>query len=103
MLSLLRPVLLLSFQNSNAQNITITDDDGYSPDASAMLDVKSTDKGLLIPRMTTDLRNAIVSPATGLLVFDTDANAFYYYAGTNGWLNLSTKIVAPASAGVDRA
>ena len=42
-----------------------------SPDPSAMLDIDSVDKGLLTPRMTTAQRDAITSPATGLLVFDT--------------------------------
>jgi hypothetical protein len=57
--------------------------DGSSPDASSILDVKSTDKGILIPRMTAAQRGAIASPATGLMVYQTDATAgFYYYDGT---------------------
>ncbi len=47
-----------------------------SPDASSLLDVSSTTKGLLIPRMTTAQRNAIGSPAAGLMVFDTTTNQF---------------------------
>ncbi|MEK7224331.1 MAG: hypothetical protein AAB221_01450 [Bacteroidota bacterium] len=53
-----------------------------SPAASAMLDVTSTSKGMLIPRMTTTNRTAIASPATGLQVYDTDLNQFYFYNGT---------------------
>lgn len=53
-----------------------------SPAASAMLDVTSTTKGLLMPRMTSALRTAIASPATGLQVYDTDLNQFYFYNGT---------------------
>jgi hypothetical protein len=57
--------------------------DGANPDASAMLDVKSTSSGLLIPRMTFTQRNAIASPATGLLVYQTNSSpGFYYNAGT---------------------
>ena len=56
---------------------------GASADNSAMLDVSSTNKGMLIPRMTTAQRNAISSPATGLMVFDTDENNFYFYDGSN--------------------
>ena len=57
--------------------------DGSSPDASSILDVKSSDKGILIPRMTAAQRGAIASPATGLMVYQTDATAgFYYYNGT---------------------
>ena len=58
--------------------------DGTSPDASAMLDITSTDKGILIPRMTTTEREAINSPATGLLAYDTENSSFWYYNGT-GW------------------
>jgi len=57
--------------------------DGDDPDASAMLDVKSTTMGLLIPRMTEAKKNAIALPATGLLVFQTNGTTgFYYNKGT---------------------
>lgn len=49
------------------------------PDPSSILDIKSESAGLLVPRMTTAERTAIVSPANSLLVFDTDINSFYYY------------------------
>ena len=50
-----------------------------TPDASSMMDVSSTNKGMLAPRMTTAQRVAIASPANGLLVYDTTENAFYFY------------------------
>lgn len=54
-----------------------------TPQASAQLDITSTDKGLLIPRLSQAQRDAIAAPATGLLVFQTDNTAgFYYYNGT---------------------
>ena len=53
-----------------------------TPDTSALLDIASTDKGILIPRMTTMQRNAIASPATGLMVYDTNLMGFWYYNGT---------------------
>ena len=60
-----------------------------TPAASALLDLTSTSKGMLIPRMTAAQKTAIATPSTGLLIFQTDAPAgFYYYNGT-GWLNLS--------------
>src|SRR5688572_21960379 len=62
--------------------------DGSSADASAMLDVKSTNRGLLIPRMTSAQRTAIISPATGLQVYDTDLNLLYFYNGA-AWAGLS--------------
>jgi len=67
--------------------------DGTSPNASAMLDVKSTTKGLLIPRMTTGQRNSIASPATGLLVYDQSLNLVYMNTGTPAspnWTSIST-------------
>jgi trimeric autotransporter adhesin len=56
-----------------------------SPDGSSMLDVSSTTKGLLVPRMTASQRNAISSPATGLLVFVIDDNTFYFRANS-AWI-----------------
>jgi hypothetical protein len=54
-----------------------------SPDVSSKLDVSSTSQGFLMPRMTLAQRNLIASPATGLLIFQTDSTAgFYYYDGT---------------------
>lgn len=53
--------------------------DGSTPDNSAMLDVKSTSKGVLIPRITLAQRNAISSPAAGLLIFQSDNTPGYYY------------------------
>ena len=93
-------ILSIVINNSTAQNITITDDDGYSAESTAMLDVKSTSKGILIPRLDSSQRVGIVSPATGLLVFDTNATAFYYYDGSD-WLNLTTNVISPASATVN--
>ena len=61
-----------------------------SPDASSMLDITSTAKGVLIPRMNSTQRATIVSPANGLLVFDTETDSFWFY-GTN-WVQLSSGI-----------
>jgi len=54
-----------------------------SPNASAALEVNSTSKGFLLPTMTQAQRNAIASPATGLLIYQSDNTpGFYYYNGT---------------------
>lgn len=57
--------------------------DGSAPDNSAMLDVKSTTRGLLIPRMTNTDMNGIISPVAGLMLYNTTDNNFYYYTGTS--------------------
>jgi len=70
----------IAYLQINAQSIGIGT---TSPNASAMLDVQSTSKGILIPKMTQAQRAAIATPATGLLVFQTDNTpGFYYNSGT---------------------
>ena len=59
-----------------AQNVAINED-GSLPDPKAILDIKSTTKGILIPRMSTADRLAIAAPK-GMLVFDTTTNSFWY-------------------------
>jgi hypothetical protein len=80
--------------------------DGSLPNTSAMLDVKSTVKGFLPPRMTLAQRNAIATPATGLMIYQTDGvPGLYYNSGTPAvpvwlldgsnagqWLNNGTSI-----------
>ncbi len=72
--------LLLSSATFYAQNVSITND-GSDPDPSAMLDIKSTERGLLIPRMLSSERTSIVAPAEGLLVYDTVTESFWYFNG----------------------
>ena len=82
---LLTLVLLVASVNAQAQ-IGINNP---TPDPSAALDVTSTTQGMLVPRMTQTQRTAITSPATGLLVYQTDATAgFYFYNGT-AWTSLN--------------
>ncbi len=57
-----------------------------TPDASAALDISSTTKGFLPPRLTTLQINTIASPATGLIVFNTSINKPQFFDGT-GWKN----------------
>ena len=80
------PVYLLT---DNTERIRITGNGNVgigntSPDASALLDMQSTDKGILIPRMTSVQKNSIANPVAGLLVFQTDANPGFYYNANNG-------------------
>src|SRR5262245_31183432 len=72
-------ITLFWIQFSFAQNVGINNP---APDASSLLDLTSTSKGLLVPRMTSAQRIAIPTPATGLLVYDATLNEFYYFDGT---------------------
>lgn len=86
---------IITVQNISAQNIfPATGSAGIgtaAPNASSLLEMTSTTKGLLIPRMTVAQRNAIASPATGLMIFQTNNTpGFYYYSGT-AWNAVSPK------------
>ena len=59
-----------------------------NPDASAALDITSTTGGLLIPRMTETQRDAINPAATGLMIYQTDGTAGFYYYNGSGWATL---------------
>lgn len=56
---------------------------GNTPAASSMLDISSSNKGVLLPRMTSNQRKAIPDPETGLLVYDTDRQTIYLFDGEN--------------------
>ena len=90
---------------SFAQNVAINAT-GAAPVASAMLDITSTTSGLLIPRMSSVQRVAIASPATGLKVYDTTTNTFWYFNGviwvqllnaTTGWAILGNAGTSPST------
>ena len=65
-----------------------------TPHSSAALDVQSTEKGMLVPRMTTAQRTSISNAATGLLVFDNTSGTFWFYNGS-AW----TELVGGGGAG----
>lgn len=59
-----------------------------SPSASAALEISSTSKGLLLPRMTTTQRNSIAQPPAGLVIYNTTTNTVQGYGGSSAeWLN----------------
>jgi len=78
---------LLAFVHAmRAQRVGLSNN-GSDPAASAMLDVNSTTKGLLPPRMTKAQRLAIAAPAEGLMVYQTDTNeGLYCYSKVSGSL-----------------
>lgn len=53
-----------------------------APNVSSILDINSTNKGILVPRLTTAEMNGIATPANGLFIYNTDSTAFCYYNGT---------------------
>ena len=58
--------------------------------ASALLEVGRTYKGLLTPRMLQCQRNLIASPATGVLIYQTDNTPGYYYFNGTAWVQLDS-------------
>ncbi len=94
LLGIFSTCLLLTTLTSQAQHTNSAlphsiNSDGSAPDASAMLQVQSTEKGILIPSMTTAQRTAIANPADGLLVYDTITKSFWFYKSTT-WTELAT-------------
>jgi hypothetical protein len=60
-----------------------------NPDASAALDITSTTGGLLVPRMTETQRDAISSPATGLMIYQIDGTVGFYYYNGSSWAEVA--------------
>ena len=92
-LSMLLFVFIIS-KNTNAQTNTFPNSGAAgigtaSPDSSALLEIKSTKKGLLIPRMLKVKRDAIASPATGLLIYQTNSTPGFYYYDGSAWQPVS--------------
>jgi hypothetical protein len=84
--------------NYFSQGVAINND-GSSPNSSAILDVKSTSKGILIPRMTQSERSAITSPASGLMVYQTNGTIGFYFYDGSGWVRLASGTEASYSGG----
>jgi hypothetical protein len=90
-------ITLLAFVlNTSYGQVGISETPGFTPHGSAVLDISSFTKGLLIPRMKTSDRMAIAMPEKSLLVYDTQLASFMYWDGTD-WLALG------GSAGVGSA
>jgi hypothetical protein len=105
MKKLIFSALLVSFgigTAAQAQNVAINTD-GSAADNSSILDVKATNKGVLIPRMLEADRTGIANPATGLIVYQTNnTTGFYYNAGTPAvpsWIRLSDGVASIANGG----
>jgi len=81
-------LFIFCFQHTTAQVAISTN--GAAPDQSAMLDIKSNTKGLLPPRMNSASIAAIVNPADGLVVYNTDTKAMQVFNSARGWSSLET-------------
>jgi hypothetical protein len=68
-----------------------------TPDPSARLDVSDTQRGILIPRLTTEERDAITNPAHSLLIYNTTCNEYQYYIDGTGWVSILTNVTAGSS------
>jgi len=80
-------IALFVFQIHYAQVGIGTED----PQTSSILEVESTEQGVLLPRMSTSQRTSIVDPANGLTVFDTDLQSYYFYnLDDSSWESLSS-------------
>ena len=79
-------IFFASNDNIYSQSFSINTDGSFA-DTSAILDIKSSAKGMLIPRMTKAQRNTIFQPAAGLMVFQNgpDSSGFYFFDGS-AWL-----------------
>tara|TARA_B100000886_G_scaffold33020_1_gene20570 strand:- start:186 stop:1466 length:1281 start_codon:yes stop_codon:yes gene_type:complete len=87
---MIRIITLLSFLTLNTLYAQVGINTG-APDPSAALEISSTEKGLLIPRMSKAQRDAIPTPATGLMIYQTDSlEGFYYYK--NGWVSIAAQL-----------
>ena len=82
----------LFFSNCVISQVSINNT-GAPPDSSAMLDVTSTNRGFLPPRMSHSALLGIKSPAEGLIVYDSTFHKPLYYNGTQ-WLPLNDSTVA---------
>jgi hypothetical protein len=87
------PTLVTPNTNDKHYGIQTTSGGAYinttTPQASACLQADSTTQGLLPPRMTTTQKNAIASPAAGLMVYDTNLNKLCVYTGA-GWETITS-------------
>jgi hypothetical protein len=77
----------VQFALKHNQGVLIKDDASTAIAASAKLEISSTTQGFLPPRMTTTQKNAIASPAAGLVVYDSTTNKLCCYNGST-WNDL---------------
>jgi hypothetical protein len=82
-------IAMLSFNNNLKAQVKIGDNPATIQNSS-LLELESISKGLLMPRMTTAQRNAIVSPVAGLEIYNSTDNRFNFYNGSN-WKSIANE------------
>ena len=70
-----------------------------TPDNTAILDLESSDQGMLVPRMSTSNRTGIINPAEALLIYDTDFECFFFYKTATGWQDMCSNAGPQGPAG----
>jgi hypothetical protein len=90
-------LLLLSSHTIHAQSMGISNA-AITPDPSSILEMRTTNRGILIPRMTTAERDNISSPATGLMLYNTITNRYDFYNGS-AWVFWGSAAYLSATSG----
>ena len=103
---MIKKILFLSFAIFSLSLSVQIGINNSTPDPSAALDITSTTGGVLVPRMTLNQREAIESPATGLMIYQTNSTSGFYYYNGSLWIAIegATGPAGPAgAAGIDGA
>jgi hypothetical protein len=90
-------LLLFSSNTIDAQSMGISSQ-AITPDPSSILEMRTTDRGILIPRMTTTERDGISTPATGLMIYNTASNQYNFYNGS-AWVFWGSAAYLSATSG----
>lgn len=88
---------------ATGQGVAISTDVDHQPDSSALLDLYSNDKGLLVPRLTSSEIQSIDDPADGLLVYNSIEQTLYLFSADKGkWISLcsGSDSISPFTCGV---
>jgi uncharacterized protein (TIGR02145 family) len=95
----MKKITLIAFMLITALSYAQVGVNTNNPDASSALDIQSTTGGILIPRLTKTQRDAILAPATGLMIYQTDqASGFYFYDET-AWIKIDGVAGPPGPIG----
>ena len=101
MKTILKSIIFIAFIAINVTAFAQVGINTNTPEASAALDVTSTEGGILIPRLTETQRDAITSPATGLMIFQTDQMTGFYFFDGAAWAQLEGPAGTNGTNGTD--